>query len=99
MIPFSFFYSADNKGCPEVCKLKSPPAIKLRQPPPVLKTRTGEILGSNFTMKYGIPICANLYTVSELQLATNNFGEGSLLGTGSLGSVYRGEFPDGKVIT
>lgn len=99
MIPFPFFYSADNKDSPDLCKLKSSPAIKLRLPPPILKTRTGKIVGGKFTMKYSIPICAQLYTISELQLATDNFRDRNLLGTGSLGSVYRGEFPDGKVIT
>lgn len=38
-----------------------------------------------------------IYTIRELQLATNFFNEGNLLGEGSLGPVYRAEFPDGKV--
>ncbi|KAK7259500.1 hypothetical protein RIF29_25108 [Crotalaria pallida] len=38
-----------------------------------------------------------VYTVAELELATNSFSEGNLLGEGSLGPVYRAEFPDGKV--
>lgn len=44
-----------------------------------------------------IPISAKLYTVAELQLATNNFSEENLLGQGSLGFVYRAELPDGEV--
>ncbi|KAK7336629.1 hypothetical protein VNO77_17175 [Canavalia gladiata] len=39
-----------------------------------------------------------IYTVAELQLATNCFSEGNLLGEGSLGAVYRAEFPDGKIL-
>ncbi|KAE9593882.1 putative protein kinase RLK-Pelle-LRR-V family [Lupinus albus] len=39
-----------------------------------------------------------VYTVVELQLATNRFNEGNLLGEGSLGPVYRAEFPDGKIL-
>ncbi|XP_058748571.1 protein STRUBBELIG-RECEPTOR FAMILY 2-like, partial [Vicia villosa] len=38
-----------------------------------------------------------IYTIAELQLATNFFNEGNLLGEGSLGSVYKAKFPDGKV--
>ncbi|KAE8689990.1 DRT111 protein [Hibiscus syriacus] len=34
--------------------------------------------------------------VAELQLATNSFSEENLLGEGSLGPVYRAEFPDGQ---
>ncbi|CAL0302485.1 unnamed protein product [Lupinus luteus] len=39
-----------------------------------------------------------VYTVVELQLATNRFDKGNLLGEGSLGPVYRAEFPDGKIL-
>lgn len=38
-----------------------------------------------------------VYTLAELELATNNFNEGNLLGEGSLGPVYRAQFLDGKV--
>jgi interleukin-1 receptor-associated kinase 1 len=38
-----------------------------------------------------------IYTIGELQLATNYFNEGNLLGEGSLGPVYKAKFPDGKV--
>ncbi|KAL9399709.1 hypothetical protein Peur_008670 [Populus x canadensis] len=46
---------------------------------------------------YKAPVSANIYTVTELQLATNNFGEENLLGEGSLGSVYRAEFQNGQI--
>ncbi|RDY00511.1 Protein STRUBBELIG-RECEPTOR FAMILY 2, partial [Mucuna pruriens] len=39
-----------------------------------------------------------IYTVAELQLATNCFNEGNVLGEGSLGPVYRAKFPDGKIL-
>jgi hypothetical protein len=48
---------------------------------------------------YKAPVSANIYTLTELQLATNNFGEENLLGEGSLGSVYRAEFQNGQVYT
>lgn len=37
------------------------------------------------------------YTVTELESATNKYSEENLLGEGSLGSVYKAEFPDGQV--
>lgn len=48
-------------------------------------------------MKGRLPARTKLYTVAELQSATNSFSEENLLGEGSLGSVYRAEFPDGQV--
>ncbi|CAL5193527.1 unnamed protein product [Lathyrus oleraceus] len=39
-----------------------------------------------------------IYTIAELQLATNFFNEGNLLGEGSLGPVYKAKFPDGKIL-
>ena len=37
------------------------------------------------------------YTVASLQVATNSFCQDSLLGEGSLGRVYKADFPNGKV--
>jgi len=39
------------------------------------------------------------FSVADLQTATNSFAQENLIGEGSLGRVYRGEFPDGQVIT
>ncbi|CAN1307182.1 Protein STRUBBELIG-RECEPTOR FAMILY 2, partial [Linum perenne] len=44
------------------------------------------------------PASARVYTVAELQFATNSFSEDHLLGEGSLGNIYRAEFPDGQVL-
>lgn len=52
----------------------------------------------SFAKKSRMPIGATLYTVAELQLATNSFDRSNFLGEGSLGSVYKAEFPDGQVI-
>lgn len=43
------------------------------------------------------PITATSYTVASLQTATNSFSQENLIAEGSLGRVYRGEFPNGKV--
>lgn len=43
-------------------------------------------------------VTANPYTVASLQVATNSFCQDSLLGEGSLGRVYKADFPNGKVL-
>lgn len=42
-------------------------------------------------------INATIYTLEDLQQATGNFGARYLLGQGSVGSVYRAKYIDGKV--
>ncbi|XP_030533336.1 protein STRUBBELIG-RECEPTOR FAMILY 8 isoform X3 [Rhodamnia argentea] len=44
------------------------------------------------------PITATSYTVASLQTATNSFGQENLIGEGSLGRVYRADFPIGKIM-
>ncbi|XP_068654876.1 protein STRUBBELIG-RECEPTOR FAMILY 8 [Aristolochia californica] len=44
------------------------------------------------------PITATFYTVASLQTATNSFSQECLIGEGSLGRVYRAEFPNGKIL-
>lgn len=43
------------------------------------------------------PITSTSYTVASLQSATNSFSQEFIIGEGSLGRVYRAEFPNGKV--
>lgn len=43
------------------------------------------------------PIKATVYSVADLQIATNSFSIDNLVGEGSLGRVYRAQFSDGKV--
>jgi len=45
-----------------------------------------------------VPVTVTSYTVAALQVATNSFCQDSLLGEGSLGRVYKADFPNGKVI-
>jgi len=47
--------------------------------------------------KAKVPVTATSYTVAALQVATNSFCQDSLLGEGSLGRVYKADFPNGKV--
>lgn len=39
-----------------------------------------------------------MYTVASLQQYTNSFSDENRIGEGTLGSVYRAELPDGKVV-
>lgn len=43
------------------------------------------------------PITSTLYTVASLQSATNSFSQEFIIGEGSLGRVYKADFPNGKV--
>ncbi|XP_073061438.1 protein STRUBBELIG-RECEPTOR FAMILY 3-like isoform X2 [Primulina eburnea] len=40
----------------------------------------------------------NFFTVASLQQYTNSFSQENLIGKGMLGTVYRAQFPDGKVL-
>lgn len=75
-------------------ELKAPPSFKNSgesgptrpppsRPPPARST------------KAVVPAIA--YSVADLQTATNSFAQENLIGVGSLGRVYRGEFPNGQV--
>lgn len=44
------------------------------------------------------PITSTSYTVASLQSATNSFSQEFIIGEGSLGRVYKAEFPNGKVM-
>lgn len=44
------------------------------------------------------PITATSYTIASLQTATNSFSQECLVGEGSLGRVYRAEFPNEKIL-
>nr|CAN63788.1 hypothetical protein VITISV_000288 [Vitis vinifera] len=83
---------------PQILAL-SPPTFMSRPIPTARNVRFEKICSRrSFSKKSRIPANAKLYTVAELQLATNSFSEENLLGEGSLGSVYKGEFPDGQVM-
>lgn len=70
------------------------------KPPPAEKVIVEKLQGRNGSMKRTkSPITATSYTVAALQTATNSFTQENLIGEGSLGRVYRAEFPNGKVIS
>ena len=105
LITFLCFYflviqwsSTAAEESPQILAL-SPPTFMSRPIPTARNVRFEKICSRrSFSKKSRIPANAKLYTVAELQLATNSFSEENLLGEGSLGSVYKGEFPDGQVL-
>ncbi|KAG5049217.1 hypothetical protein JHK85_010320 [Glycine max] len=44
------------------------------------------------------PTFAKTFTIASLQQCTNSFSQDNLIGLGMLGSVYRAELPDGKIL-
>eukprot|EP00257_Ricinus_communis_P022932 XP_015582794.1 protein STRUBBELIG-RECEPTOR FAMILY 2 [Ricinus communis] len=84
---------------PQLLPVKSPPTLGLNYVPPACRTRNEKMSRRrSFAKKYKAPASAKIYTVVELQSATNSFSEKNLIGEGSLGSVYRAEFPDGQIL-
>ncbi|GJW72734.1 protein STRUBBELIG-receptor family 2, partial [Tanacetum coccineum] len=81
---------------PEVSVISSP-TTGLRHVPSVRTKVVRVNRRRSFAKKSRVPIGAKLYTVAELELTTNNFGRSNFLGEGSIGTVYKAEFPDGQV--
>ncbi|CAI9755102.1 unnamed protein product [Fraxinus pennsylvanica] len=69
------------------------------KPLPGERMTVERIQGKNGSIKRMMsPVTATSYTVAALQTATNSFSQENLVGEGSLGRVYRAEFPNGKIM-
>ncbi|PIN11219.1 Serine/threonine protein kinase [Handroanthus impetiginosus] len=69
------------------------------KPPPAENVTVERLQGKNGSVKrIRSPVTATSYTVAALQTATNSFSQENLIGEGSLGRVYRAEFPNGKIM-
>ncbi|XP_043692586.1 protein STRUBBELIG-RECEPTOR FAMILY 8-like isoform X1 [Telopea speciosissima] len=81
-------------------RVKSMAVVTDLKPSPPEKLMGERVPGSSGSGKRGkSPITtATSYTIASLQTATNSFSQECLVGEGSLGRVYRGEFPNGKVL-
>ncbi len=77
--------------------MKASPPIKTLKAPPTLKTVTERVVVREPRKNPNTTIAATSYSVADLQAATNSFAQESLVGEGSLGRVYRGDFQDGQV--
>uniref|UniRef100_A0A5B6ZV58 Protein kinase domain-containing protein n=1 Tax=Davidia involucrata TaxID=16924 RepID=A0A5B6ZV58_DAVIN len=80
-------------------RVKSMATVADLKPPPVEKLVVERMQAKNGSVKrVKSPITATSYTVASLQIATNSFSQENLIGEGSLGRVYRAEFPNGKIM-
>ncbi|XWS19371.1 hypothetical protein CRYUN_Cryun31cG0009900 [Craigia yunnanensis] len=67
--------------------------------PPLAEKLTVDRMSKNGSLnRMKSPITATSYTVASLQTATNSFSQEYLIGEGSLGRVYKAEFPNGKTM-
>ncbi|KAF3633833.1 Protein STRUBBELIG-RECEPTOR FAMILY 8 [Capsicum annuum] len=85
----------------EVQEQRAKPVVAVAdlKPPPTEKVTVEMIQGKNGSVRrVKSPITASSYTVAALQTATNSFSQENLIGEGSLGRVYRAEFPNGKIM-
>lgn len=78
------------------------PPVNLKPPPKIEKVKAVEEDGfSNkpvVTKKSSMSsIKATVYSVADLQIATDSFSIDNLIGEGTFGRVYRAQFNDGKV--
>lgn len=78
-----------------------PPAPVSLKPPPIDRYKSfdeDEFSNKPIAKKVNTTsIKAIIYSVADLQIATDSFSEDNLVGEGSFGRVYRAQFSDGKV--
>ena len=67
------------------------------KPPPLAQTPQKTAGKKPSSKKPKAPIAASMFSVADLQAATNSFSQENLIGEGVVGRVYRAELPDGKV--
>ena len=79
-------------------RVKNVAAVIDLKPPPAEKLTVDRMSKNGSLNRMKSPITATSYTVASLQTATNSFSQEYLIGEGSLGRVYKAEFPNGKVI-
>lgn len=80
-------------------RVKSTAVVADLKPLPSEKMVVDRMMGKNGSMKrVKSPITATSYTVAALQSASNSFSQENIIGEGSLGRVYKAEFPNGKIV-
>ncbi|KAF7818967.1 protein STRUBBELIG-RECEPTOR FAMILY 2 [Senna tora] len=83
---------------PRIPPFNSASILGPRRLPPLHRNRIDDTSRRSFTKRSRFSGKTKVYTVAELQLATNSFGEDNFLGEGSLGPVYRAVFPEGQTM-
>ncbi|CAM6047701.1 unnamed protein product [Sphagnum compactum] len=83
----------------EVMTMRASPVVQILKAPPSLKgiSEKGQARLSSGKSPSTV-IAATAFSIADLQAATNSFAQENLIGEGSLGRVYRGDFPDGQVV-
>lgn len=87
----------------EVESLPSPAAVNLKPPPKIEQNQSfddDDFANKPVAMKSNAaaaPVKATVYSVADLQMATDSFNMDNLIGEGTLGRVYKAQFSDGKV--
>ncbi|KAG6542069.1 hypothetical protein Mapa_016533 [Marchantia paleacea] len=92
-------FMGEKEGKEEKIKA-SPPEKVLKLPPSGYKPVPADISSGRPSSVKSLrsTISASVYSVADLQVATNSFAQENLIGEGSLGRVYRADFPDGQVL-
>ncbi|KAK8517276.1 hypothetical protein V6N12_032472 [Hibiscus sabdariffa] len=79
-------------------RVKNVAAVVDLKPLPVEPVAVERVSKNGSLNRMKSPITATSYTVASLQTATNSFSQEYLIGEGSLGRVYKAEFPNGKTM-
>ncbi|KAL6867239.1 hypothetical protein ACP4OV_015263 [Aristida adscensionis] len=87
----------------DIESLSSPASISLKPPPKIERHKSfdddDDFSNKPVAKKLNIPpIKATVYSVADLQMATDSFSFDNLVGEGIFGRVYRAQFNDGKVL-
>uniref|UniRef100_A0A0E0M771 Protein kinase domain-containing protein n=1 Tax=Oryza punctata TaxID=4537 RepID=A0A0E0M771_ORYPU len=110
--PFNSYPSdevKDMKPIPESTKIEveplpSPVAVSLKPPPKIERNQSFDDEDDDFSNKpvakknSSASVKAAVYSVADLQMATDSFNMDNLVGEGTFGRVYRAQFSDGKVL-
>ncbi|XP_024370400.1 protein STRUBBELIG-RECEPTOR FAMILY 7 [Physcomitrium patens] len=90
-----------DKGAADEPVVKASPPVKVLKAPPSFKGISGLGAGHSKATIGKVNksnIAATPFSVADLQAATNSFSQDNLIGEGSMGRVYRAEFPNGQVL-
>ncbi|KAJ7967735.1 Strubbelig-receptor family protein [Quillaja saponaria] len=80
-------------------RLRSAAVVTDLKPSPAEKLMVERVNAENGSVRrMKSPVTATSYTVASLQSATNSFSQEFIIGEGSLGRVYKAEFPNGKIM-
>ncbi|XP_010538738.1 PREDICTED: protein STRUBBELIG-RECEPTOR FAMILY 8-like [Tarenaya hassleriana] len=79
-------------------RVKSVAAMADLKAQPAEKVIVDRVMKNGSVKRMRSPITASQYTVASLQVATNSFSQENIISEGSLGRVYKAEFPGGKTM-